>query len=144
MRTLTWPDTSWSLFDDLYGLRDEMNRVFDRSGFYSERFPPVNAWVNDEKIVMEFELPGVNAENVDISVKGETVSISGERKADELKEGESYHRQERAQGSFNRILKLPFRVESESAEANYEKGVLRLTLERSEEDKPKKIKIKAE
>ena len=93
---------------------------------------------------MEFELPGVNDENVDISVKGETVSISGERKADELKEGESYHRQERAQGSFNRTLKLPFRVESESAEANYEKGVLRLTLERSEEDKPKKIKIKAE
>lgn len=142
MRALTWPDMSWSIFDDLYGLRDEISRGVGAGA--PERFPPVDAWVNDEKIVLEFELPGIAPEKLDVSVKGDTISLSGERTPDELQDSDAYHRQERLYGSFRRTLQLPFRVEGDKVDACYEKGILRVTLARCEADKPRRIEIKAE
>jgi HSP20 family protein len=81
---------------------------------------------------------------VDVSVVGDTLTISGAREAAALKGGESYHRQERSHGRFTRSLQLPFHVEAGKVEAKYDKGILRVTLPRAEADKPKKVAVKCE
>ncbi|NLB56020.1 MAG: Hsp20/alpha crystallin family protein [Lentisphaerae bacterium] len=143
MRNISWPNMRWNLLDDLHGLQEDMNRIFANRRFCAtEAQPPVDAWVDEEKMILEFELPGIDPDKIDISVRGDTLSVSGERSIDELKDDEAYHRRERGCGSFVRNLRLPYRVDSSKAEASYDKGVLQVTLSRSEEDKPRKIQIK--
>jgi len=130
---------------EMQRLQREMNRVF--TGLeqpLSQEVPLVNAWVGEEDVVVTAELPGVDPAKVDISVVGNTLTISGTRDADPLKEGESYHRQERHYGRFSRSLQLPFHVEAGKVEARYERGVLRITLPRAEADKPRKIAVQVQ
>jgi HSP20 family protein len=129
-------------------LQREMNRIFDRTlpGTRTQiapGFPTINAWANEEGAVIAAELPGVNPEGIDISVVGETLTLTGLRQPDELKEGEKYHRQERRYGKFIRTFQLPFAVETDQVEAMFEKGVLHISLPRAEAEKPRKIAIKA-
>jgi len=130
---------------EMQRLQREMNRVF--SGLeqpLNPEVPPLNAWVGESDVVVSAELPGVDPGKVDVSVVGDTLTISGAREAAALKEGESYHRQERSHGRFTRSLQLPFHVEAGKVEAKYDKGILRVTLPRAEADKPKKIAVKCE
>jgi len=130
---------------EMQRLQREMNRVF--SGLeqpLNPEVPPLNAWVGESDVVVSAELPGVDPGKVDVSVVGDTLTISGAREATALKEGESYHRQERSYGRFTRSLQLPFHVEAGKVEAKYDKGILRVTLPRAEADKPKKIAVKCE
>lgn len=130
---------------EMQRLQREMGRVF--SGMeqpLSQEDPLVNAWVGEQDVVIVAELPGVDPAKVDISVVGDTLTISGSREAVPLKEGESYHRQERGYGRFSRSLQLPFHVEAAKVEAKYERGILKITLPRAEADKPRKIAVKAE
>jgi HSP20 family protein len=129
---------------EMQRLQREMNRVF--SGIeppLNQEDPLVNAWVGEQDVVIIAELPGVDPAKVDISVVGDTLTISGSRDAVPLKEGESYHRQERSYGRFSRSLQLPFHVEAGRVEAKYERGILRITLPRAEADKPRKIAVKS-
>jgi HSP20 family protein len=103
----------------------------------------MNVWANPDGAVVTAELPGVNPEDIDVSVVGETLTLTGSRTPEELKEGEKYHRRERGQGKFTRTFQLPFPVEADKVEAVFEKGVLHISLPRAEADKPKKISIKA-
>jgi HSP20 family protein len=103
----------------------------------------MNIWSNEEGAVITAELPGVDAENIDISVVGDTLTLSGSRQSDELEEGEKYHRRERRSGKFSRTFQLPFRIETDRIEANFEKGLLHVSVPRSEADKPKKISVKS-
>jgi len=89
------------------------------------------------------ELPGVDPNNLDISVINETLTLRGSRKPPELKEGETFHRRERLFGEFTRTLQLPFRVDSNAVEAHVKNGVLIVKLPRAEADKPRKVAIKA-
>lgn len=130
---------------EMQRLQREMNRVF--SGLeqpLNPEVPPLNAWVGESDVVVSAELPGVDPGKVDVSVVGDTLTISGAREAAALKAGESYHRQERSYGRFTRSLQLPFHVEAGKVEAKYDKGILRVTLPRAEADKPKKIAVKCE
>jgi len=130
---------------EMQRLQREMNRVF--SGLeqpLNPEVPPLNAWVGESDVVVSAELPGVDPGKVDVSVVGDTLTISGAREAAALKEGDSYHRQERSHGRFTRSLQLPFHVEAGKVEAKYDKGILRVTLPRAEADKPKKIAVKCE
>jgi HSP20 family protein len=130
---------------EMQRLQREMNRVF--TGLeqpLSQEVPLVNAWVGEGDVVVTAELPGVDPAKVDISVVGNTLTISGTRDADPLKEGESYHRQERHYGRFSRSLQLPFHVEVGKVEARYERGLLRITLPRAEADKPRKIAVQVQ
>jgi HSP20 family protein len=106
-------------------------------------YPVMNVWSNEEGAVVTAELPGVEVENIDISVVGDTLTLSGSRQAEELNEGEKFHRRERGFGKFGRSFQLPFRVEVDKIEATFEKGVLHISLPRSEADKPKKIDVKS-
>lgn len=130
---------------EMQRLQGEMNRLF--SGLdtpLTREFPPLNAWVGESDVVVTAELPGIDPGKVDVSVVGDTLTVSGTREAEPLKEKESYHRQERNHGRFTRTLQLPFHVETEKVEAKYERGILQITLPRAEADKPRKISVRCE
>ncbi len=130
---------------EMQRMQGEMNRVFSGIGqSLSQEVPPVNAWVGEADVIVAAELPGVDPGKVDISVVGDTLTISGSREAEALKEGESYHRQERDHGRFSRSFQLPFHVEAGKVEAKYDRGILQMTLPRAEADKPRKIAVKCE
>jgi HSP20 family protein len=130
---------------EMQRLQREMNRIFSGLDYpLTQEVPPVNAWVGEGDVVVTAELPGVDPGKVDISVVGDTLTISGSRETEPLKEGESYHRQERSHGRFTRTLQLPFPVEVGKVDAKYDKGILRMTLPRAEADKPRKISVRCE
>ncbi|MCL2669310.1 MAG: Hsp20/alpha crystallin family protein [Syntrophaceae bacterium] len=123
-------------------LQREMNRVFsDFEHPPTQEFPLVNAWVGEGDVIATVELPGVDPGKVEVSIVGDTLTISGLRERVALKEGESYHRQERSHGRFTRTLQIPFSVEADKVDARYDKGILRITLPRAEADKPRKISV---
>ncbi|MEN6421906.1 MAG: Hsp20/alpha crystallin family protein, partial [Smithella sp.] len=123
-------------------LQREINRLFSNVGQTAALdYPAINVWEKDNSLVVTTELPGMDPENINISVTGSTLTISGISKMDPIKEGETYLRQERELGNFQRNFQLPFQVDSKAVEAKYERGILRITLPRLQEDLPKKIKI---
>jgi len=109
----------------------------------SAEFPAVNVWVAENNAVVTSELPGVEPEDIDISVAGKTLTIRGSRKFEELKEGESFHRRERWHGQFTKTLEMPFSIESGKVEAIFVKGVLNIALPRAEAEKARKISVKS-
>jgi HSP20 family protein len=102
----------------------------------------MNVWTNEESMFVIAEMPGVKVEDIDISVDGESLTISGERASDEIPEEARFHRKERGSGKFQRTIQLPFSVDSNKVEATFKNGVLTLLLPRVEAEKPKKISIK--
>ena len=135
-----------SPWPEMERLQREMNRLFSDSfslagGRTAPGYPTMNAWTNEDGAVITAELPGVNSEDIDISVVGDTLTLSGERPSEELADGDKYHRRERGYGKLNRTFQLPFKVEIDEVGAVFEKGVLHLSLPRAEADKPKKITV---
>ena len=127
---------------EIIDLQREINRLFSNVGqSITPDYPAINVWEKDDGLIVMTELPGVDPEKVDIVVTGTVLTLSGSSKSYALKEGETYLRQERDQGNFQRNLQLPFQVDSKAVEAKYEKGILKITLPRLKEDLPKKIKI---
>ncbi len=127
-----------SMWEDM----DRMQRRMNRQYRPAPTFPAMNIWTNEEGAVVSAELPGVKVEDLDISVVGETLTISGNRELEQAGENSRYHRQERGYGSFTRTIELPFQVEPEQVEASYKNGVLKISLPRAAADKPKKISVK--
>jgi HSP20 family protein len=129
-------------------LRREMNRLFSGLASGAEAgvtsgYPAMNVWANEDGAIVTAELPGVAPEEMDISVVDDTLTVSGSREPVELEEGEVYHRRERGSGKFTRSFRLPFQIAASEVEAVFKKGVLQISLPRSEEDKPKKISVKS-
>lgn len=129
-------------------LQRDMNRLFSDSfsragGRVGPSYPAMNVWTNQDGAVITAELPGVNPEDIDISVVGETLTLTGSRQLDMLQDGEKYHRRERSFGNFSRTFQLPFQVVASEVEAIFKNGVLHISLPRAEEDKPKKITVKS-
>jgi HSP20 family protein len=137
----------WSPWREMERLRRDMNRLFAQMptgsvGDLAPTHPAMNVWTDEDGAVVTAELPGVAPDDMDISVVGDTLTLKGSRQPDELGEGGTYHRRERRHGTFTRAFQLPFQVESGQVEATFENGVLRISLPRAEEDKPKKIAVK--
>lgn len=127
---------------EIIDLQREINRLFSNVGqTMASDYPAINVWEKDNSLVVTTELPGMEPENINVSVTGATLTISGISKTDPIKEGETYLRQERELGNFQRNFQLPFQADSKGVEAKYEKGILKITLPRLQEDLPKKIKI---
>ena len=135
-----------SIWQEMDQLQREMNRLFDTTSkghvFNSPSYPAINIWTNEDGQLISAEMPGVHPDDIDIDVTGDALSISGERKPDEVVKEARYHRRERNYGSFSRTIQLPFMVDTNKVEANFKNGVLLITLPRAEADKPKKITIK--
>jgi HSP20 family protein len=128
-------------------LQREVNRVVNRMPAWAgvraaAGYPAMNVWTNEEGAIVTAELPGVDPEDIDISVRGDALTVSGCRQPVELEEGEDYHRRERGCGRFTRSFQLPFQVDASQVEATLENGVLRISLPRAEADKPRKIAVK--
>jgi HSP20 family protein len=127
---------------EIIDLQREINRLFSNVGQNTTLdYPAINVWEKDNILVVTTEVPGLDVEDINISVTGSTLTISGVSKTNPIKAGETYLRQERGLGNFQRNVQLPFQVDSKAIEAKYEKGILKITLPRQKEDLPKKIKI---
>ena len=134
---------------ELNRLRREIDRLFEEpfsllapgTSFYEGWTPAVDIYEDKDKYVVQAELPGMKREDIDVSLDGSTLTISGERKQEEeKKEGESY-RSERFFGRFQRSVTLPMPIQANKIEAKYKDGVLAVTVPKSEEAKPKQIQV---
>jgi HSP20 family protein len=143
----TWPRSLWTAFDELESLQSDVNRLLsDWDGGTATRrarptYPLLNVWSGPDGLVIDADLPGVEPKDVDVSVLGDELTLRGKVNVGELPTGEVLHRRERRAGEFVRTLQLPFRADSGGVKANYRNGVLRLTVPRSAEEKPKKVAI---
>jgi HSP20 family protein len=146
--------TRWDPFRKTMPLRDAMDRLFEESFVrpFGERSwmadgegtLALDIYENDDNLVVETSLPGISPDEVDISVAGNSLTIKGETKREEEKEenGKYFYR-ERRYGAFQRTVSLPVEVNADEAEATFENGVLKLSLPKVEEAKPKRITVKA-
>ncbi len=143
------PNDPWRSF------RDELDRVFEQfgqtlspwslfRGAESIKLPSVDITEDDKAFMLTAELPGLTAEDVDVSLDGRTLVIKGEKQQETKTEDKSYHLTERTYGSFERSFYLPDGVDSDAINAAVAKGVLTVTLPKvpSAADKTKKIEVK--
>ena len=143
--------TRFDPFRDLAVLQDRMNRMFNDS--YGNRgqedhmlnrgtwMPPVDIYETDGELVLKAELPDMQREDIDVTVENSTLTIRGERKLDHEIKQESFHRVERAYGSFVRTFSLPATVDAGRIGAEYKNGVLTVKLPVREEAKPRTINV---
>ena len=140
----TWPS-------DLFGIQREMNRLFDNffRGDVRDEDSALMAWTpavdiaeHDDEYLVKVELPGVNKEDVKITLESNILTIRGEKKQEKETKKENYHRIERNYGSFQRSFTLPTVVKSDKIDAVYKDGVLSISLPKAEEAKPKQIEVK--
>lgn len=145
---------NWDVFRELDNLRKEIDEAFRGVGvnrplastFLSpvatRRFPLVNFSEDQGHVYIEALIPGVNPKEIDLSVLSNTITISGERKPFEAKEGQIVHRTELGSGKFSRTVELPVDIDPNRIDAHCKDGVMRITLAKAEHAKPKKIDIK--
>jgi HSP20 family protein len=143
----------WEPFRNLLSLQERMNRLFDESargmgrGQQEEDWamgawaPPVDIYEQGNEVVLKAELPGVDPKDVDIRIENSVLTLKGERKFEGEVKQENYHRVERSYGSFTRAFTLPSTVDTGNVKADYKDGVLRITLPKREEAKPKQIQV---
>lgn len=143
---MLWSDLeSIGRFLDPWREFERLNLAFSGpNGTSAVEFPAINVWASDDNAIVTAELPGTAPDSIEISVVGDSLTMRGSRRPEELKEGESYHRRERWSGQFTKTLELPFQVDAGKVDARFSKGVLNITLLRAEANKPRKISIKSE
>ena len=139
-------------FRELRSLQDEVNRLFStsfsRGGDGNEQMrsgswtPSVDISENKDQLILEAELPGMKPEDVEISIENNVLTLRGERKFEKQQDSENMHRVERSYGLFTRSFTLPPTISADDATAVFENGVLRLTLAKREEAKPRRIEIR--
>ncbi len=138
----------WEPMREMMSLREAMDRLFDDAftrpiSINNWGMPAIDMYQTDDKVVVKAALPGLSAEDVQISVTGEILTLKGEfRQDDEVKEA-TYQLKERRYGSFERSLMLPTEVETDKAKAEFQNGVLTITLPKAEAVKPRTITVKA-
>ncbi len=141
----------WDPFREMVSLRDAMDRLVEDS------FVRPRSWLaptegvatlaldvheSDDALTVKASIPGVKPEDIDISITGDTLTIKGETREEKEEKSGNYHLRERRYGAFQRSVSLPTLVKADKASAEFENGVLTLTLPKAEEVKPKSIKIK--
>jgi HSP20 family protein len=141
----------WEPFRDLITLQERMNRLLDErfgrmrtpeesldGGIWS---PAVDIYETEKDIVLKAELPEVKEKDIDIRLENNTLTLRGERRFEKETQEENYHRLERSYGTFSRSFTLPTTVDQEGINAEYKDGVLKITLPKKAEIKPKQIKV---
>jgi len=140
----------WTPFSRLSSLREELDRLFespfaalsDSKQFYMGGWAPaVDIFEDKDNVVVKAELPGMKKEDINISLHGGMLSLSGERKLEDKHEDAETYRSERFLGRFHRSFSLPTPVDMDKVKAVYKDGILTVTLPKTEEAKPKLIEI---
>src|SRR6516225_6057592 len=142
--------TRWDPFREFNTLQDRMNRLF-RDSYGSEGHdealttssfaPAVDVYEDEHNVSLKIEIPGIDDKDIDVRVENNTLTVHGERKFEKEEKEENFRRVERSYGSFTRSFTLPNTVDVEHVSANYDKGVLKITLPKKAEAKPKQIKV---
>lgn len=130
--------------------RSMLDEFFSEPFFMGDRdisrsmWPRVDITEENERFLVHADLPGMNKEDIDVSIEGDTLTISGEKREQKKKEEGAYSHLERAYGSFQRSFSLPENVDKEKVDAQYTSGVLELSLPKTAEEKKmgKKIEVK--
>ena len=148
-RRTDWPAWDWtSPFEELERMRRQMDWLSGglSRGLFGQPpagvFPQMNVTEDKDNYYLRAELPGFKADELDISVTGDTLSIAGERRLPVEDKKAQYHRREREAGRFSRIISLPTQMDANRVEARCTDGVLTVTMPKSEAAKPKQIAIK--
>src|SRR6266516_3304880 len=145
--------TRWDPFREFSTMQDRMsrmNRLFRES--YSPEgpeealtttsfAPPVDIYEDEHNVALKIEVPGIDEKDIDVRVENNTLTVHGERKIEKEEKEENYRRVERQYGGFTRTFSLPPTVDAEKVQADYDKGVLKITLPKKAEAKPKQIKV---
>ncbi len=140
----------WDPFRDLITLREKMNRLFEEA--FTSRgeekdlvsstwTPSVDIYETEQSLVLSAEVPGLKEDDIEIKIEDNTLTIKGERKFEKETKEENYHRIERAYGSFYRSFTLPNYINQDKIEAEHENGVLKITMPKKAEMKPRQVKI---
>ena len=142
--------TRWEPVREMMTLREAMDRLFDdaftrpvnlRDGGWSS--PAIDMYQTDDEVVVRAALPGFKADEVQINVTGEVLTLRGEMKHEEEKKDKAWHIREQRWSSFERSITLPTDVKADKAAADFENGILTVTLPKAEEVKPRTITVKA-
>ena len=145
LRGMASASRGYNPITEMQRAQGNLNRMFGTMRFYPPaEFPLVNLWTNPDGAVVAAEVPGVSPEDLEITIRRDTITLRGTRKAETAEptdDSVTVQRQERVTGPFARNIVLPFRVDADKATAKFERGVVTLTLPRPEEDKPHRINI---
>ena len=128
------------LFDQPFGLRPLWDDRNDEALVWQ---PSVNVYEDKDHLTIDAQLPGIDVNDIELSVKKQTLHLKGERKVESEKSNDGYHIREARYGNFSRSFSLPSTVNPEEAKASYEKGVLTITIPKQEKAKPRTIQIEA-
>lgn len=122
---------------------DEMEKNFDTWPNFAQNFTPaIDVYQDKDNVIVEAPLAGIDPEKVDIAIENDVLTIKGENEKKSEVEDKNYYRKEVRWGNFYRAVQLPTRVSGDKAEASYDKGILKITIPKAEEAKPKNIKVK--
>lgn len=144
----------WDPTRELDALQGDMNRLFDsffqgrgtarRSANGLQRWiPPMDLTEDEKEFVLRADLPGVDRDDVDIEVKDDVLTVSGERRSEHEDKGEGFYRMERSFGRFSRSIDLPSGVEANAVSADFENGVLEVRIPKPAQAQPTKVAIGA-
>ena len=135
----------WDPFREMTTLQNHVNRLADSlwSGRQESWVPAVDVFDTKDAVVLKAELPGMKIDDIQIEVDDNVLTIRGERSFEDKVDEERYYRVERRYGSFQRSLALPQGVKADEIQAGYEDGILTITVPKVEEEKPKRIEVKA-
>ncbi len=142
-----WPDirgVGFDPFSEMRRLQREVNRLFEGYGEAGDAWPSMNVWSNRNEVVVSAEVPGVDPNDLRVTVQNDVFTLEGERKPEDPGEGVVNHRAEREFGRFARSVRLPYEVDNAKAVAKYRNGILTVTLPRSELSKPRQIAVASE
>ncbi len=140
----------WDPFRDIVTLREKMNRLFEdavtargeeKDMISSTWAPSVDIYETENSLILTAEVPGIEEDNIEIKIEDNTLSLSGERKFEKETKEENYHRIERSYGSFYRSFTIPRQVDQDKIKAEHDNGVLRITMPKRAESKPKTVKV---
>ncbi|HEX3625438.1 MAG TPA: Hsp20/alpha crystallin family protein [Verrucomicrobiae bacterium] len=138
--------STWPTLGRLTDLRDEIDRLFEaplaRTAEFLGWTPAFDVYEEKDNYVVKAELPGMKREEINVSIQGRDLVISGERKSETKSQESEVHRAERYFGKFQRAVSLPVAVSAQGVQAEYKDGVLTVTLPKSEESKAKQIEVK--
>jgi HSP20 family protein len=132
------------LLNEMSAMGDEVAALFGRSAQHPEAATfPLNVWQDENAIYVEGDLPGVDRATLEVTVtEGDKLAIKAQRPAPAKTEGVTWLRQERASGTFARVIGLPFPVDAEKVEATYAAGVLKVTLPKIAAVKPRTVPVR--
>jgi HSP20 family protein len=144
--------TRWVPFREFSTMQDRMNRMNPLFREYSPQgpeealtttgfAPPVDIYEDEHTITLKLEVPGIDEKDIDVRIEGNTLTVRGERTLEKEEKEENFRRIERQYGTFTRSFTLPGSIDPGQVNAHYDKGVLKITLAKKAEAKPKQIKV---